>query len=78
MVIMRVPVVESLYQTAIGRFPVLKYLLLGASGCLLPRLVVTGFKYHRFPMTRLHWCLADAESPRAWLSGARVCHEPGR
>jgi hypothetical protein len=36
MVIMRIPVVELLCQMVMGWLPVLKYLLSGACGCLVP------------------------------------------
>jgi hypothetical protein len=78
MAIMRVHVVELLYQMAMGQLLILKYLLLRACGCLWPRLVVLGIKCRRFLRSQLRWCLSDAESPRSWLPGARVCPELGR
>jgi hypothetical protein len=76
MAIMHVPVVELQCQTTMGWLPVLKYLLSGVRGCLLLCLVVPGIKCNRFPKTRFHWWLSDAESPRAWLPGARVHPDP--
>jgi hypothetical protein len=44
MAIMCIPVVELLYHAAIGRLPVLRYLLLGVRGLLWSCLVVLGIK----------------------------------
>jgi hypothetical protein len=53
MLIMRAPVVELLCQAGIGWIPVLKWLLLGARGCLWSCPVVLGIKCHCFPTTQL-------------------------
>jgi hypothetical protein len=78
MTIMRVPVVELLYQTTMGQLLVLKYLLLGECGCLFPSLVVPGIKCHHFLRMHLCWCSSDTKSPRVWFLGDRVCPELGR
>jgi hypothetical protein len=48
MVIMRVPLVELLYQMVMRQIPALEHLLPGARGCLWPCLVMPGIKCHRF------------------------------
>jgi hypothetical protein len=70
MAIICVHVVELLCPTMIGQLLVLKYLLPGACGYLLPRIVVPGIKCRYFPRVWLRWCLSDDESPRAWLPRA--------
>jgi hypothetical protein len=77
MMIMHVPMEELLCQATMGWVPLLKYLLSGARGCLCPCPVVPGNECCCFSRTRLQWCLLHIETPRAWLSGARVCAEPG-
>jgi hypothetical protein len=48
MMIMRVPLVESLCQTMMGQILTLEYMLSGAREFLWPRLNVSGNKYRRF------------------------------
>jgi hypothetical protein len=77
MTIIHVPVVELLYQAPTRWIPVLKYLMSGAGGRLLPCPVIPCIKYRRFPRSWLWWCLPGTENPQAWLPGAQVCLEPG-
>jgi hypothetical protein len=48
MVIMRVPLVDSLCQAVIGRIPAPEYMLSGACGLLWPHPVTIGTKCHSF------------------------------
>jgi hypothetical protein len=61
--IMRVPVVELLYQVAMRWISVLKCLLSGARGCLWSCPIVPGIKYYRFSRIRLQQLFSIPESP---------------
>jgi hypothetical protein len=78
MSIMRVLVVELLYQTVMGRIPVLECLMPEVCRCLWLCLILSGIKCHCYPRTEtlrtLVWYLGY---PRAWLPGARAHVELG-
>jgi hypothetical protein len=69
MVIMCIPLVESLCQTWMGWIPALEYILSGMYGLLWPRPIVTGTKCHRFLRPRCWECLSAVESPPGGLIG---------
>jgi hypothetical protein len=48
MAIISVPLVETLWQVAMGWILALEYILAGARGLLWPRPIMTGTKCHRF------------------------------
>jgi hypothetical protein len=72
MVIMHVLVGALLSQATMGWILVLKCLLSGARGHLWLRPIMPGIKCHRFPMTRLPWCLPCTKMPPGVTIGARV------
>jgi hypothetical protein len=63
MMIMRVLLVEFLCQAAMGQTLVLKYLVIGARGCLWLCPIMPAFKWCYFTRSRPHWCLPDIGEP---------------
>jgi hypothetical protein len=78
MEIIRVGLVEMLYQMMIDWIPTLEYLLPDARGCLRPRPVVPGSKCHHF-LRPQHWqSLSDTKSPQVERLDAQARPESGR
>jgi hypothetical protein len=73
MMIMRVRLVELLCQAAMGQTQVLKYLVIGARGCLWLCPIMLAFKWCYFTRSQPLWCLLGIREPLGMTTGG-----PGR
>jgi hypothetical protein len=78
MVIVRVPLVESLHQTAMGQILALECVPLDAHGLLRPHPIFSGNKCYRFLSHWHWWTLSSSGSPLVGRLDAQACPGLGR